>query len=79
MTISPEEFAEWQQHPVTEWVMKAMLGHAEAQKSIWAELAWEKGHVDTQTLTEARVRSHCYLAIPESSYEDWKAINDTEA
>lgn len=81
MPVQPDadEFKEWQGHPVTEWVLGLMKAHAENQKLKWAELAWNDGVVDQLALTEAKVRADCYLAIPESAFEDWKAIDDTEA
>lgn len=79
MQISEEEFAEWQQHPVTEWVMAAMRREAAAKKQEWADIAWDKGHVDTPTLTEARVLAESYLAIPDTQYEVWSSLNDSDA
>ena len=73
-----ETFREWQQHPVTEWVMALCRKQADTMKSRWADLAWTEGLNET-AFTEARVRADCYLALPESSFEDWKAIDDSEA
>ena len=75
---SKEEFTEWQSHPVTEWVFAASGKAARSQKMKWAELAWE-GDLDPMLHREAQVRADCYLAMPESSYEDWIAIDDSES
>jgi hypothetical protein len=72
-----EDYRDWLGHPVTEWVVACMNKQAAAQKAKWAEMAWE-GDLDPLLLNEARVRADCYLALPESSFADWKAINDTE-
>lgn len=79
MQPSAEQFSEWMQHPVTEWVFAACLKHAGALKGVWAGQVWESGEINPQALLEARVRADCYRALPESSFEDWKAIDDTEA
>lgn len=73
------EYRDWLGHPVTEWVLARMASMAAQQKTRWAELAWEKGEVDPLLLCEARVRADCYRAIPDSTYDDWKALHDSEA
>lgn len=80
MPVQPdeEEYREWLTHPVTEWVFACMKKQAEAQKAKWADMAW-KGDLDPLLLKEAQVRADDYLALPESSFEDWKAIDDTES
>lgn len=72
------EFRDWLGHPVTEWVFACMRKQAEAQKQKWADLAWQ-GDLDPLLRNEARVRADCYLALPDSAFADWKAIDDTEA
>jgi len=79
MQPDEEQFKEWLQQPVTEWVFAACLKHADACKAIWANQVWESGESDPQALLEARVRADCYRALPESLFQDWKAIDDTEA
>jgi hypothetical protein len=59
--------------------MAQVVAFAGAQQAMWAALAWEKGELDPAAFNEARVRSDCYLALAQSTYEDWKAIDDTEA
>jgi len=77
MPITEEMFADWLQHPVTEWVMDRMRRHAEAQKALWADAAW-KGNLDKEFLAEARTRADCYLEIPEAKFEDWESLDDTD-
>lgn len=83
MQVSPEEFAEWRQHPVTEYVFGLMERWADRQKDEWANLVWADGQLDQARLIEARVRADCYRALPESDLSDWQAIedklNDTES
>lgn len=78
MQPDAKDFAEWLDHPVTEWVFACMRKQAEAQQTKWAEMAWQ-GDLDPMLLKEAKVRADCYLALPESAFEDWKAIDDSEA
>lgn len=78
MQPSAEEFREWRGHPVTEWVMSCMSRFADEQKAKWSELAW-KGDLDPVLLKEAQTRADCYRAIPDSSHDDWKAIDDPES
>lgn len=78
MQPDAEQFREWQGHPVTEWVMAVMRAHAGTMKAKWADIAWEGG-IDPDLLNEARVRADCYLAIPNSTLDDWKALDDTQA
>jgi len=75
--IAPEDYAEWLGHPVTEWVLGLMRGEAEAMKTKWANLAWETGELEALAFTEARVRADCYLALPDTSFDDWKALDAT--
>lgn len=79
MSVQPDaaDFKEWLDHPVTEWVLACMRKMAGSQQAAWSQMAWG-GNLDPQLLTEARVRADCYLAIPESAFNDWKAIDDSE-
>lgn len=76
MQVAPEEFAEWRQHPVTEYVFDMMRKWADRQKAEWADLAWTNGEIDPLLLKEAQVRADCYRELPESSIEDWQAIEE---
>ncbi len=75
MTVSQEEYADWLQHPVTEWVLGLMRHHADTIKDKWADLAWTSGELEALAFTEARVRADCYLEIPNSSFDDWVNID----
>lgn len=79
MQPTDEQFKEWLQQPVTEWVLAACLKHAGAMRGLWAARVWESGEIDPQRLLEARVRADCYRDLAASSFEDWKAIDDSEA
>tara|TARA_R100001086_G_scaffold180400_5_gene100188 strand:- start:10704 stop:10940 length:237 start_codon:yes stop_codon:yes gene_type:complete len=77
MKPSEDEYRDWLGHPVTEWVLACMKKAADSQKTKWAEMAWD-GDLDPMLHKEAQVRADCYAAMPESSYEDWEAIDDSE-
>jgi hypothetical protein len=73
------DFKEWLQQPVTEWVIALCMRHAVSMQDKWAAQAWESGTLSPEAFLEARVRADCYRDLAGSSYEDWKAIDDTEA
>lgn len=77
MQPDKSDYDEWLTHPVTEWVLGCMRKMAAGQQAAWSELAWQ-GDLNPQLHTEARVRADCYLAVPDSAFEDWKAIDDSE-
>jgi hypothetical protein len=79
MQPSEAEFKEWQQHPVTEWVFALVGKFSDAQKEHWAELAWISEKSDQEGLMIAKVRADCYAALSSSSFDDWKAIDDTKS
>jgi hypothetical protein len=74
---SEAEFKEWQDHPVTEWVFARVAAFAAQQRERWANAAWDSGELAPELFAEARVRADCYLSLSQSSYDDWKAIDDT--
>ena len=74
MQVSDEEFAEWRELPVTQYVLGLMERWAERQKQEWAEMAWSEGNTDPMVLREAQVRADCYRELPASTLEDWQAI-----
>jgi hypothetical protein len=78
--VQPDErdFAEWCGHPVTEWIFAQVEKFAGQQKERWAGLAWDSGDLTPEAFAEARVRADCYLSLAQSSFEDWKAIDDSE-
>lgn len=80
MSVQPEEdqFKDWMQHPVTEWVFSLCQKHGEAMRDAWARKAWESEQLLPEAFLEARVRADCYADIATSSFEDWKAIDDPE-
>lgn len=79
MRPSKEEFAEWRQHPVSEWVFGLMEAHAADIKDKWAGGAWQSEKLDEWALREARVMADCYRAIPDTAYEAWSALDDTDS
>lgn len=81
MKLQPNEtdFKEWQGHPVTEWVFAMVGKFARQQQERWAQAAWDSGNLSPEAFAEARVRADCYKALSESSFDDWKVIDDTES
>lgn len=77
--MDAELFKEWQRHPVTEWVFSLCQKHADAMQALWAAQVWDTGEIKPEALLEARVRADCYMALPQSSFEDWSAIDGSEA
>lgn len=77
MQPSAQEFEEWQGHPVTEWVFRMVGKFANEQQGRWAKSAWDSGQLEAEAFVEARVRADCYLSLSQSSFDDWKAIDDT--
>lgn len=77
MQPSKEDFAEWQKHPVTEWIIEMMRKAGEQQQSMWSSKAWSEG-LDPTLYQEAKIRADCYEDIPNSTYEDWVQVDDTE-
>lgn len=75
MQPDEQQFSDWLDHPVTEWVLLLMRHEAGAMKDKWASLARESGELEALALCEARTRADCYLAIPDSSFEDWVRID----
>ena len=73
-----DDFNEWRGHPVTEWVFAMCTKQAGMMREKWAAQVWESGAVDPLALMEARVRADCYMALPDSSYDDWSAIDGSE-
>ena len=79
MQPDAEQFKEWLEQPVTEWVLALCLKHSDAMQGRWGAMAWESGELNPQAFLEARVRADCYRDLAGSTFDDWKAIDDTEA
>lgn len=78
MQPDKNDFAEWLQMPVTEWVLALCGKFSEQQKDRAATIMWDSGQADQAVLSEARLRADCYMALAQSTYDDWKAIDDSE-
>jgi len=76
MQPSREDFDEWRQMPVTEWIFDLIANFGDRQKALWSEQAW-KGNLDPVLLAEAKTRADSYASLSETTYEDWLAIDDT--
>lgn len=75
--ISEDEFLLWREHPVTQWVLAAVVAGAEAQRAEWHRLSWEAGQADPLTLIELRTRADAYMALDETTYAQWRALNES--
>ena len=78
MPFDEKDFAEWQQLPVTQYVMAAMQALAEREMQAWQGQAWE-GNLDPLALHTARARVEVSNTLTGNTFDDWKAINDPEA
>jgi hypothetical protein len=78
ITPTPEEFAAWAQHPVTEWVAARYMAMAGACREAWIEESWRKGLADEKMLLALRTRADCYSAFTETTYERYLEIDPKE-
>lgn len=71
MKITPEEFDNWREDPVTQWVMEACEQAASQNLLGWIEASWEGGSADQSLLVELRTRADAYRALAETNWEGW--------
>lgn len=69
MTPSREGFTRWLDNSVTEWVMRAMIAAADANKAAWIDASWEGGACSKEMLAELRTRADAYRALPDTDYD----------
>jgi len=78
--ITPDEFADWQDHPITKWVMGAAEIRAQQQQEAWLTASWgaaidlEKASDWLLTLHELRVRADTLRLIAEATLEDYRSM-----
>jgi hypothetical protein len=56
---------------MTKWVHVILRSAAEAQKAEWDKVSWEGGEASPLLLCELRTRADAYMALEETSYEQW--------
>lgn len=78
MQPSPDEFIQWRDHPVTQWVFGLVEKYADKQKAAWVEQSWEGNSPDPLALAELRTRADAYRALTETSFEAWQEVDDAE-
>ena len=75
-TVSAEDFEQWRDNPVTQWVMQACDVAAEANRDAWIGASWDMGRADEAELNMLRTRADAYRALRETTYERWAEILD---
>ena len=73
-----EGFLTWRDNPVTQWAFRALQAAAEAQRQGWTKASWEEANPDPLLLTELRTRADAYLALEETEYDAFCAMNDQD-
>ncbi len=71
-----EDWEQWRNHPVTEWVLAALNKSAEAQRRAWLDASWEAGNPDPMLLKELTTRADAYRAMSEVTFEGLQGIHD---
>lgn len=69
--ITAEEFANWREDPVTQWVMDACEKAAEENKQGWIDASWEAGETSPLLRMELRTRADSYRILAESDWLVW--------
>ena len=77
MKIEKEDFEQWQAHPVTEEVMRALRVLAERAKQKWIELSWDGGSADPLQLADLRAVHRTASDLSELTFTELEeALND---
>lgn len=79
--VTAEDFANWRESSVTQWVMEASAKVADANRQKWIDASWEGGNCDPLSLTELRTRFDAYRALIEMSWEacaEWLGETENE-
>jgi hypothetical protein len=74
--IDKDAFEQWQAHPVTEAVMKALAKLAEANKQEWIALSWETGQADPLKLAALRASYDANKDLSELTFEEMEGYLD---
>lgn len=72
--ITDEDFAIWQENPVTKWMMQAVAARSAEIRGEWVFASWELGRCDREQLLELRARADGYMALKQANYADWCSV-----
>lgn len=75
-TVTADDFANWREDPVTQWVMGACAKAAEEQRQGWLDATWGTGEANQLLLTELRTRADAYLILAQSDWQVWAKTHD---
>ena len=73
-----DDFLQWRDNPVTQWVMQALQLGSEAQKAEWMRRSWGSKQADPLVLCELTTRADAYRVLFEADYIDWCETNGDE-
>lgn len=80
MTIEKDDFDQWQAHPVTEAVNRALVKLAEMNRQKWIDVSWGGGVADPVTLAELKARSEMCADLSELTFEQLsEALDEKDA
>ena len=71
---SPEDWAQWCEHPITRFVALAWEAAALKQRDEWVTNSWNSGEPDQLVLIELRARADAYMAFLETGLDDYERI-----
>lgn len=69
MTPSREDFARWRDDPVTDFVMRALIAAAEANREAWIKASWDNRGGSREMQLELHTRADAYRALPDTGYD----------
>ena len=67
--IDPDDFEEWQAHPITEALFRALVTWAGEAKDSWVAKSWDGENADPMTLAKLRERARTLVELREISRE----------
>jgi hypothetical protein len=76
VTPTEEEFAIWQENPITQWVLAGLERYADLQKAVFKDAMWAASDepADWERLRIARARAKtredAYRGLAELSYDN---------
>lgn len=70
MKIEKDDFNQWLDHPVTEWVFARLRDKSEECKQSWLARSWGQGQNDPLLLADLRARAEAWTDIADMKYED---------
>lgn len=74
--IEKDDFEQWRDHIVTEYVFKALAKLGEQSKQRWIDLSWGGGNPDPLMLADLRARAEVVKDLCELTFEELETMND---